>query len=108
MGRGDAHCFPTQRLAPGEKLSSGCLAGPLRRWTRGGDFGGHLHASRDNKRYALRAVELLIAEPSLAEAEPKVLWERVMDGEPKAYNSQMDVVLVLWRSGLITPASRHA
>jgi hypothetical protein len=64
--------------------------------------------SRDNKQYALRAVELLVAEPSLADAEPKILWDRVMDGEPKAYNSQMDVVLALWHSGLITPASRHA
>ena len=57
--------------------------------------------SRDNKGYALRAVELLAAEPGLADAGPKALWERVMDGQPKAYNSQMDVVLALWQRGLL-------
>lgn len=66
---------------------------------------GKYTRSRDNKRYALRAVELLVAEPSLAETEPKDLWERVMDGESKAYNSQMDVVLALWHSGLIASTS---
>jgi hypothetical protein len=62
---------------------------------------GNYTRSRDNKAYALRAVALLIAEPALANADPKALWERVMNGDPKAYNSQMDVVLALWHRGLL-------
>ena len=29
------------------------------------------------------------------------LWAEVTDGEPIAHNSQMDVVLALWKNGLI-------
>jgi Family of unknown function (DUF6979) len=57
--------------------------------------------SRDNKGYALRAVQLLSDEPALAGLRPEHLWRRVMNGETKAYNSQMDVVLALWNEGLI-------
>jgi hypothetical protein len=62
--------------------------------------------SRDNKGYALRAVELLAAEPGLADAGPRALWERVLGGQAKAYNSQMDVVLALWQHGLIARSDR--
>lgn len=69
---------------------------------------GSYTRSRDNKAYALRAVELLASEPVLADSGPMELWERVMGGQPKAYNSQMDVVLALWRQGLIAQPSGHA
>lgn len=62
---------------------------------------GNYTNSRDNKAYALKAVRLLVREPALALQGPDVLWERVMDGERKTPNHQMDVVLALWNQGLI-------
>ena len=57
--------------------------------------------SKDNRRYAREAVELLKKSPSLAE-KPHELWERVMWGEEKAENSQMDVAISLWQAGAIS------
>ena len=57
--------------------------------------------SRNNKGYAIRAVELLISQPTLADAGSKALWELVMNGQTIAHNAQMDVVLTLWRNDLI-------
>ena len=62
---------------------------------------GKYSGSVKNKGYAVRAVTLLGADPSLAESGSKVLWDRVMSGESKAPNGQMDVVLALWRNGLL-------
>jgi hypothetical protein len=68
---------------------------------------GSYTKSRDNKGYALRAVEILEAEPTLADAGPKVLWDRVMNGQSKVYNSQMHVVLALWQRGWIKRRSTN-
>lgn len=57
--------------------------------------------SRDNKGYALTAVECLNVDPRLSDVGPDVLWKKVMAGKEKAHNSQMDVVLTLWNRGLI-------
>jgi len=56
--------------------------------------------SRKNKEYAVRAVRLL-KEGQYAPKDPFVLWSRVMAGDPKNYNQQMDVVLALWENGYI-------
>jgi len=56
--------------------------------------------SRKNKEYAVRAVRLL-KEDQYAPKDPFVLWSRVMAGDPKNYNQQMDVVLALWENGYI-------
>jgi hypothetical protein len=61
---------------------------------------GNYTKSKKNKKYGLRAIEILKKNPSLAENE-KSLWEYVMNGEHKTPNHQMDVVCTLWRSGLI-------
>lgn len=61
---------------------------------------GKYTRSRLNKDYALRAVKLLRKNPDLA-SDPKLLWRRVMDGEEKQHNGQMDVVVALWKAGLI-------
>jgi hypothetical protein len=58
--------------------------------------------SRDNKSYALRAVKLLEEEPDLANEGAETLWKRVMVGKTKKHNSQMHVVLALWRGGFLT------
>lgn len=63
---------------------------------------GSYTTSVHNKKYALRALTLLRSEPSYS-SDAKILWDRVMemDGEVKAPNGQMDVVLALWHKGLL-------
>jgi hypothetical protein len=60
---------------------------------------GSYTTSRDNKAYAIRAVQLLHSGFSPESASE--LWKRVMDGRRKVHNSQMDVVLALWNAGLV-------
>lgn len=59
---------------------------------------GQYTQSRDNRRYAVDAVALIRVKPSLAENE-RLLWCAVAKG--KRANSQMDVVISLWKKGLI-------
>ena len=57
--------------------------------------------SADNKRYAIRAVELLREQPHLSDV-PGRLWRLVVQEEPnpnKVHNDQMDVVVSLWKNG---------
>jgi hypothetical protein len=53
--------------------------------------------SKDNKRYAEAALQLLRADPTWA-ANAGALWIRIMAGTVKQHNSQMDVVIALWRA----------
>lgn len=62
---------------------------------------GSYTRSRDNKGYALKAVECLSVNPRLSDAGPDVLWKKVIAGQKKTHNSQMDVVITLWKNGLI-------
>src|ERR1700733_1983988 len=60
---------------------------------------GHYTTSKDNKGYAVQAARLLsegTQKWSISE-----LWRAVSDDPEKAHNSQMDVVLGLWKKGLI-------
>lgn len=57
--------------------------------------------SRDNKAYAVLAAALLTRHPELAANTPRALWDRVLGGGVKRYNSQMDVVLALHRRGML-------
>lgn len=61
---------------------------------------GFYTQSRKNKEYALRAVRLLKEDPYTPK-DPLLLWNRVMAGDPKDYNQQMEVVLALWEIGYI-------
>lgn len=62
--------------------------------------GGNYTRSLDNKRYAVNALAALRRNPSLAN-DHRALWEKVMNGIEKSENSQMDVVIALWREGLV-------
>ena len=62
---------------------------------------GEYTRSRDNRQYARDAVRLIRQKPSLADT-PVQLWGRVMRGEEKVENSQMDVVISLWQAGAIS------
>jgi hypothetical protein len=59
--------------------------------------------SKLNKRYAIKAVEVLKSHPG--SHYPKVLWQDVLNrlgsDVNKKHNSQMEVVLSLWNNGLI-------
>mgnify|MGYP001608232452 CR=1 FL=1 len=48
---------------------------------------GNYTESTDNKRYALRALQLLRQDPEIARLGPESLWQRVMAGESKKSNS---------------------
>lgn len=56
--------------------------------------------STENKRYALRALDALRADPRLSE-DQRALWKIAVQGEAKVHNSQMDVVATLYRSSLL-------
>jgi hypothetical protein len=59
---------------------------------------GQYAPSNKNKAYALRAVSLLNAGTHKTVTS---LWAEVTDGEDVPHTSQMDVVLALWKNGLI-------
>jgi hypothetical protein len=59
-----------------------------------GEGGG----SDKNRVYALQAVELLRAG---THRTVNALWSAVTDGDESAHNAQMDIVLALWKNGLI-------
>jgi hypothetical protein len=73
---------------------------PLGKYTR----------SKENKRYALRALEFL-AQSKKRNVLSSELWTEVLkyeDDKSKRHNSQMEVVLTLWEAGLLkTPAEKH-
>ena len=53
-----------------------------------------------NKQYAVKAIQLLRSDPSLALNKAQ-LWNKIQNGNKKAENGQLDVVLALWEKGLI-------
>ena len=61
---------------------------------------GRYTRARKNKEYALRAVAILRKHHELAN-DRDGLWRAVMNGEVKQHNSQMDVVVALWKSRLL-------
>lgn len=56
--------------------------------------------SKENKEYAIKAVQILREEPALSYDQIS-LWNRVIEDETKVYNQQMDVVTSLWNNDLI-------
>ena len=70
-----------------------------------GVVSGKYTRSRKNKKYAVKAANMLKANPSLVSLGEIGLWQKVMKslGEPvgKVHNQQMDVVLMLFHNGLI-------
>jgi hypothetical protein len=54
--------------------------------------------SDKNRAYALAAVELLRAG---THRTVNALWAAVTEGDESAHNAQMDIVLALWKNGMI-------
>jgi len=61
---------------------------------------GKYTRSSKNKCYAIDAVKLLKQEPALA-SDQELLWAKVIMGERKTPNNQMDVVIALWKENMI-------
>ena len=57
-------------------------------------------ANTKNATYAREALAWLRAHPD-CKITPSALWKIVLKGEAKAYNSQMDVVIALYKNGCI-------
>lgn len=92
--------FPTQEASrnkgcPRSAFLGLCEAGYVIGVPKGNYVKGHL-----NKGYAIKAVNLL-KQRGVRVSSPNELWDSVMNGQIKASNSQMDVVLSLWNNGLI-------
>lgn len=62
---------------------------------------GRYTNSPKNKLYGLKALELLRAEPELAN-DKTALWRAVVGDQETQANHQMDVVVSLWQAGLIS------
>lgn len=63
-------------------------------------LGNYVNA-KENSEHTLAAVELLGADPSCAELAPLALW-RMIEGTPPRHDYQMNVVLELWRHGVLS------
>jgi hypothetical protein len=59
---------------------------------------GEGSGSDKNRAYALAAVELLRAG---THRTVNALWAAVTEGDESAHNAQMDIVLALWKNGMI-------
>ena len=60
---------------------------------------GNYTASKANKAYAVRAAALLTE--GTQSWSRSALWQVVTDDPEKAHNSQMDIVMALWKNGLL-------
>jgi len=91
--------YPTSVSAQKKGCPRGAFLGLCEEGLVKGIPAGNYTASKDNKAYAVRAAELLIEGKqkwSISE-----LWRAVTDDPEKTHNSQMDIVLALWKNGLI-------
>jgi len=67
----------------------------------GGVRAGAYTRSVLNRKYAIDAVMMLRQNPSFGDNE-NALWRAVQGNDGKAHNAQMDVVITLWKEGLIS------
>jgi len=64
---------------------------------------GRYAASKDNKAYAVRAAALLTEGKQ--SWSTSTLWQAVTNDPASTHSSQMDIVLALWKNGLIVRKS---
>lgn len=92
--------FPSSQSSQEKSCPRGTFLGLCESGNVVGIPGGEYTKSQKNKLYGLKALEILRVSPSLANDE-SVLLGRVMAGEDKVPNHQMDVVVSLWKAGLL-------
>ena len=91
--------YPTSPLARKKGGPRGAFLGLCEEGLVKGIPAGNYTTSKDDKAYAVGAAELLIAGTQSWSISQ--LWRAVTDDPEKAHNSQMDIVLALWKNGLI-------
>ena len=99
--RAAKHIFPNQKSSQDKACPRCAFLGLAEEGLIVGIPRGKYANSADNKRYAIRAVELLREQPHLSDS-PLDLWRLVVREEPgpdKSHNNQMDVVVSLWKNG---------
>jgi hypothetical protein len=92
--------FPSSKSSQAKGCPRGAFLGLCESGAVLGIPEGNYSRSQKNKTYALKALALIKAEPGLS-LDEQVLWARVMEGEVKVPNHQMDVVSSLWNAGLV-------
>jgi len=91
--------YPTSPTARKKGCPRGAYLGLCEEGMVKGIPPGHYTSPKDNKAYAVRAVALL-AEGRQSWST-SALWHAVTNDPEKLHNSQMDVVMALWKNGLI-------
>jgi hypothetical protein len=89
-----------KKAAPRAAFLGLCEAGLVK-----GIHGDQFASPNKNKTYAVEAVKLLSAGTHKTVTQ---LWAAVTDGEAIPHASQMDVVLALWKNGLIQTETHHS
>lgn len=95
--------YPTSPTARKKGWPRGAFLGLCEEGLVKGIPAGNYTASKDDKAYAVRAAALLIEGTrswSISE-----LWRAVTNDPEKTHNSQMDIVLALWKNDLIVRKS---
>jgi hypothetical protein len=91
--------YPTSVSAQKKGCPRGAFLGLCEEGLVKGIPAGNYTVSKDNKAYAVQAANLL-SEGSRKWSISE-LWRAVSPDPEKAHNSQIDVVLALWKNGLI-------
>ncbi len=90
--------YPTSPTSRKKTCPRGAFLGLCEEGLVKGIPAGRYTASKDNKAYAVNAAALLAERKQSWSASE--LWRAVGNAE-KTHNRQMDVVLALWKNGLI-------
>jgi hypothetical protein len=95
--------FPTQKSSREKGCPKCTFLGLAEEGLIKGVPAGSYTSSKNNKHYALAAIDLLRANPSLS-GNTAHMWRMVMQGTEKQHNQQMNVVSSLWQNGDIQDA----
>jgi len=95
--------YPTSPAARKKGCPRGAFLGLCEEGLVKGIPAGHYTKSKDNKAYAVRAAALLTE--GTRSWSKSTLWQAVTNDPEKTHNSQMDIVLALWKNDLIVRKS---
>lgn len=91
--------YPTSPTSRKKTSPRGAFLGLCEEGLVKGIPAGQYNASKENKAYAVHAVKLLTE--GTQSWSTNGLWQAVAGEPEKQHSSQMDVVLALWKNGLI-------
>lgn len=91
--------YPSSPTARRKGCPRGAYLGLCEEGLVKGVLPGRYTASKDNKYYAVRAAALMLEGKQ--NWSTNLLWRAVTNDPEKTHYSQMDVVLALWKNGLI-------